>query len=134
MTMPFRNADKVPPIYPANSVVSLFDSVEDAEAAITELDEAGFGDDLVYVRGESAQSLTEAKNKSLVAHVYRALQAVLSDEFAVIRRYEKKIDNGSSFVIVPLSDPSDADRVEAVLKAHHVDLAHFLGRSSFRSL
>lgn len=134
MTLPFRNADKVPPIYPTNSIVSLFETVKDVEAAINELDEAGFGEDLVYVRGESAQNLTEAKNKSLLAHAYRAMQAVLSDEFTVIRRYEKKINDGSSFVIVPLSDPNDADRVEAILKAHHVDLAHFLGRSSFRPL
>ena len=134
MTLPFRNTDKIPDIYPVNTVVSLFDNVEDAEAAIKELDESGFGEDLVYVRGERALNLNKAKNQGLLAHIYRGMQAVMSDEFAVIKRYEKKIADGSSFIIVPLSDPNDVDRVEAILKAHHVTLGHFLGKTSFRSL
>ena len=134
MTLPFRNADKIPGIYPVNTVVSLFDKVEDAEAAINELDESGFGEALVYVRGESALNLNKAKNQGLLAHIYRGIQAVMSDEFGVIKRYEKKIADGSSFIIVPLSNPNDVDRVEAILKAHHVNLAHFLGKTSFRSL
>ena len=32
MTPPFRNTDKVPAIYPAHSIVSIFDRIEDAEA------------------------------------------------------------------------------------------------------
>lgn len=134
MTLPFRNTDKTPSIYPAPSVVCIFDTIEDAEAAVIELDEAGFGKDLVYARGESARKLDEAKNQGWLAHLYRAMQAVMTDEFGVIKRYEKKIADGSSFVFVPLSDPKDVDRVEAILKAHHVTLAHFLDRTSFRSL
>lgn len=134
MTLPFRNIDKIPDIYPVNTVVSLFDNVADAEAAIKELDESGFGEELVYVRGESALNLNKAKNQGLLAHIYRAMQAVMTDEYGVIKRYEKKIADGSSFIIVPLSDPNDAEQVEAILKAHNVTLAHFLGRTSFRSL
>lgn len=134
MTLPFRNTDKVPRIYPVNTVVSLFDIIEDAEAAIRELDEAGFGEDLVYARGESARKLDEAKNQGWLAHLYRAMQAVMTDEFGVIKRYEKKIADGSSFIIVPLSDPKDVGRVEAILKAHNVTLGHFLGRTGFRAL
>ncbi len=89
---------------------------------------------MVYVRGESALNLNKAKNQGLLAHIYRGIQAVMSDEFGVIKRYEKKIADGSSFIIVPLSNPNDVDRVEAILKAHHVNLAHFLGKTSFRSL
>lgn len=134
MTLPFRNINKIPDIYPVNTVVSLFDNVADAEAAINEFDKTGFGEDLVYVRGESALDLNKAKNQGLLAHIYRGMQAVMSDELPVIKRYEKKIADGSSFIIVPLSNPNDVDRVAAILKAHHVTLAHFLGRTSFRSL
>lgn len=134
MTLPFRNADKIFGIIPANTVVSIFDNVGDAEAAINEFDKNGFGEGLVYVRGESALDLDKAKNQGLLAHIYRAMQAVMSDELAVIKRYEKKIADGSSFIIVPLSNPNDVDRAAAILKAHHVTLAHFLGRTGFRAL
>jgi hypothetical protein len=63
MTLPFRNTEKIPSIYLAPSVVSIFDTIEDAEAAVIELDEAGFGKDLVYARGESARKLDEAKTR-----------------------------------------------------------------------
>ena len=134
MSLPFRNTDKSYGIYPANSVVSIFDKVEDAEAAIKELDELGLGEDVVYARGAEMIELSRAKNQGVLAHVYRALQAVMSDELPVIRRYEKKVAEGSSFVMVPLSDASDVDRVGVILNAHHPDLAHFLGRGSFRVL
>lgn len=134
MTLPFRNTDKVFGIIPANTVVSIFDDVGDAEAAINEFDENGFGEDLVYVRGESALDLDKAKNKGLLAHIYRAMQAVMSDELTVIKRYEKKIADGSSFVILPHLNPNAVKQVETILKAHNVDLAHFIGRASFRSL
>ncbi len=134
MTLPFRNADKIPGIYPINSVVGIFDNIADAEAAINEFDETGFGEDLIYVRGESAHNLNKVKNQGLLAHIYRGMQAVMSDEIGVIKRYEKTIDDGSSFIIVPLSDPNDVEQVKAILKAHNVNLAHFLGRTGFRSL
>lgn len=134
MTMPFRNADKVPPIYPSNSVVSIFEKVEDAEAAVKDLDKNGFGEDVIYVRDDEAKELERAKKQQLFAHVYRAMQAVMSDELPVIKMYEKKIAEGASFVLVPLSKPDEADHVGKLLKAHNVTLAHFLGRSSFRPL
>ncbi len=134
MTLPFRNADKIFGIIPANTVVSIFDNLADAEAAINEFDENGFGEDLVYVRGESALDLDKAKNQGLLAHIYRAMQAVMSDELAVIKRYEKKIADGSSFVILPHLNPEDVKQVETILKVHNVDLAHFIGSATFRSL
>lgn len=132
--IPFRNADKVPAIYPANSIVSIFDRIEDAEAAVSDLDEHGFGEDVIYVRDEAAQKLQHEKHQRVFAGVYRAMQAVMSDELPVIKLYEKKIAEGSSFILVPLASPDDVDQVGAILKAHHVTLANYLGRTSFRNL
>lgn len=135
MTLPFRNTDKrLGNFMLAPSVVSMFDTVGDAEAVVRELDAAGLGENVVYGRGESARRGVEARNRGWLARSYRALQAVMSDEFPIIKRYEQKIAAGSSFILVPLSNPNDVGRVEAILKAHGVNLAHFLGGSSFRSL
>ena len=134
MPLPFRNADKDPGIYPANSVVSVFARTEDAEAAVAALDENGFGEDLVYAGGEEAHKLTELKNQGVFAHIYRALQSVMSDELSVIRQYEKEIDEGSLFVRVPLEDAGRKNEVGAILKAHNPSMVHFLGRTSFQSL
>lgn len=70
MTLPFRNTNKVPRIYPANSVVGIFDNVEDVEAAINEFDKNGFGEDLVYVRGESALNLNKQGEESGFARAH----------------------------------------------------------------
>lgn len=135
MTTPFRNTDKpLGNTLLAPSVVSMFDSVENAEAAVAALDRAGFGKELVYGRGDSAREGVAVRNRGWVAHLYRALQAVMSDEHAHIRQYEQKIDEGSSFVLVPLPDVAAAERVAGILNAHHVTLAHVLGRTGFRSL
>lgn len=135
MTLPFRNTDKpIGNFMLAPSVVSMFDDVGDAEAAVRELDAAGLGDNVVYGRGESARRGVAARNRGWLARSYRALQAVMSDEFPIIKHYEQKIAEGSSFVLVPLSDPNDVGRVATILKAHGVNLAHYLGGASFRSL
>ena len=133
MTLPFRNIGKTPPIYPANSVVSVFDRVEDAEAAIHKLDAGGFGDEITYAQGDAARELDRDKNQGILAKFYRTLQGVMTDELSVIQRYEQKIDEGAALVLIPLADPADANRVGDILKTHNVTLAHFLGRTSFRS-
>ena len=134
MRTPFRNTDRTPPIYPARSVVSIFDRIEDAEAIIKELDTHDFGNDVIYARDEEARKLVRNKNRGWFARLYRALQAVMSDELSTIKRYEEKIAAGSSFILIPLPDSNDLDRVAAILKAHHVNLAHYLSRTSFRKL
>ena len=139
MSLPLRNTDKpLGNTLLAPSVVSIFDVIEDAEGAVRALDEAGFGKELVYGRGERAREGVEARKQGVVAHLYRAMQAVMSDEYASIKLYEEKIDAGSSFILVPLSNSSnidhDVEQVAEILKAHHVTLAHFLGRTGFRSL
>ena len=132
--LPFRNTDIDPRIYPANSLVSVFARTEDAEAAVAELDENGFGDDLVYAGGNEARKLTKLKNQGVFAHIYRAMQSVMSDELAVIRQYEKEIDGGSLLIRVPLADAGRKDEVGNILKAHNPSMVHFLGRTSFQSL
>ena len=134
MTLPSRNTDKVPAIYPAHSIVSIFDQVADAEAALKELDQHGLGKNAIYARGEEAQKLDRDKNQGLLAHVYRAMQSVMSDEFAVIKRYEKMIAEGASFMLVPIANPDEVDQVGSILKTHNVTLATYLGRTSFRKL
>lgn len=143
MSLPLRNTDKnLGNTLLAPSVVSIFDVIEDAEEAVRALDEASFGDELVYGRGERAREGVAARKQGIVAHLYRAMQAVMSDEYASIKLYEQKIDAGSSFILVPLANSGDVDqtvnqavdRVATILKAHHVTLAHFLGRTGFRPL
>ena len=134
-TLPFRNTDKrLGNFMLAPGVVSMFDAVADAEAAVRALDAAGLGDNVVYGRGETARRGVAARNRGWLARSYRALQAVMSDEFPIIKHYEQKIAEGSSFVLVPLSNPDDAGRVAAILRAHGVNLARVLGGASFRSL
>ena len=139
MSMPLRNTDKqLGNTMLAPSVVSIFDAITDAEGAVRELDEAGFGDELVYGRGERAREGVETRKQGTIAHLYRAMQKVMSDEYASIKLYEEKIDAGSSFILVPLSNSSsldhDVNQIAKILKARHVTLAHFLGRTGFRSL
>ena len=134
MSMPFRNTDKTLSVYPVHSIVSIFDKVEDAEAALSDLDKEGFGDEVVYARGGKAQKLEQSSNQGFLAQVYRALQSVMSDELASKRLYEKKIQEGASFILVPLTGAGDVDRVAAIFRAHNVTLATYLGRTSFRDL
>ena len=134
MSLPFRNTDKTPAIYPANNIVSIFEQIDDAEAALRDLDEHGFGQDVVYARDKEAQKLDKDKNEGLLAHIYRAMQSVMSDELPVIRLYEQKIAEGASFMLIPLTNSDEVEPVGKILKAHHVTLATYLGRTSFRSL
>ena len=134
MSMPFRNTDQTLSVYPAHSIVSIFDRIADAESALRDLDKEGFGKDVVYARGEEARQLGQNSTQGIFARVYRAMQAVMSDELSSRRLYEKKIEEGASFMLLPLADNGDVDRVAAILKAHNVSLATYLGRTSFRSL
>jgi len=134
MSIPFRNTDKFK-IYPANHVTGIIEDIAQAEAAVQELDAAGFGDDLWYARGEEAIKLLDVKGNQHGprARFYRALQH-LTEEHGMLSKYEKKVQSGASFIAVHLTDTRDKEWVGAILKAHGSYYTHFLGQGTTEAL
>ncbi len=134
MSAPFRNTDKFR-LYPANHVTSIIENADEAEAAVRELDEAGFGENLWYARGEGALNLLDVKGEhhGPLARLYRALQH-LTEERDMLNRYEEKVKEGASFIAVQLGDPKDKRQVGGILHAHGSTYTHFLGRGTTESL
>ena len=134
MSLPFRNTDKFR-IYPANHVTSIIEDGDEAEAAVRELDDAGFGEGLWYARGEDAVRLLDVRGEhhGPLARLYRSLQG-LTKEHDMLSRYEKKVQAGASFIAVHVADPEDKHQVGKILRSHGSVYTHYLGAGTTETL
>src|SRR5688572_20919028 len=90
----------------ARTVVGLFDNASHAQAALRELEQAGFRDSLTYVE-QGASSL--ASNLG---------NAGVPQEDAQI--YATEVGRGGSLIVLQALGNSDADQAAAILDRHNV--------------
>jgi len=90
----------------ARTVIGLFDNGNDAQAALQELEQAGFGDSLSYIQNGTS---------SLVSNLG---QAGVPQEDAQI--YSNEVGRGGSLIVLQALGNADADRAAMILDRHNV--------------
>jgi hypothetical protein len=117
--------------YPTNKVVGVIDDVKDAQAAVRDLQEAGFsaGKIRVLTGKKGARRINARGDKhGLFARMLRATQKILGDyEIPHATRHEKEMLAGHFGIGVSVRDKHDRNKALKILKSHRGHFINFYG-------
>ena len=118
--------------YPINKVVGIIDDMGDCQAALRDLQAAGFtGHQVQVLTGEKGAHRIDVKGDEHgpLAHIVRSTQKLLGDyEIEDATRYEQELLAGHFGIGVTARDDEDRDQARQILKAHHGHFINFYGR------
>lgn len=111
--------------YPKGYIVAVTHQKGDAEAAIAELQQAGFTDVRLWT-GNEVQERHQAflHQRSMLQRLGSAFAA---DEKLALDEYLQAAEEGHSFVTVHVADQSQVDTVRNTLVAFHAHQMHYYG-------
>lgn len=116
--------------YPTNKVVGIINDVEDARAALHDLQEAGFtaGQIRVLTGEEGAHRIDPRGDQhGLFAHMLRSIQKVGDYEILHATRHEEEMLSGHFGIGVTVRHKKDRDQALQILKSHHGHFINFYG-------
>lgn len=102
--------------YPTRYIIAVFDTAQQAESAVADLEKAGF-----EARHATPEQVLEREHEFLQQRslVQKVEAAVYSDEQQSIINLTALARQGKHFVDVYVPEESDVSRVESILDAHH---------------
>ena len=117
--------------YPTNKVVGIIDDARDAQAALHDLQEAGFTDAQIRVLTgkEDAHRIDAPGDKhGLLALILRSIQKVFGDyEIPHATRHEEEMLAGHFGIGVTIRHKEEFDKALQILKSHHGHFINFYG-------
>lgn len=116
--------------YPTNKVIGILSTPEELHAAVTELNNAGFGREQVQLLcGEKgAERLdTTGEQHGFLARLYRFVEKFGDMESQHLREYKSELLSGHFLVAVDVPDEDDRARVLDIFKAHGGHRVNFYG-------
>lgn len=117
-------------LYPQNNVTALIQNPDDLQAALTELEAAGFSDDDIAVLcGDKGLEIIDSAGKyhGWRGRVRRTLQ-ILGDTQRDLQHYEQALKAGHFAIAVPVKDAQAKKQVVDLLKKHKGYGMHYFGR------
>jgi hypothetical protein len=111
--------------YPKGYIVAVTHQKDDAEAAIAELQQAGFTDVRLW-SGSEVQERHQAflHQRSMLQRIGSTFAA---DEKLALDEYLQAAEEGHSFVTVHVVEQSEIEPVRNTLVAHHAHQMHYYG-------
>lgn len=120
-----RHSDFIP--YPTNKVIGIIDDVGDAQAALRDLQAAGFTANQVQVltgKGGAHRLDVKGDEHGPLARIVRSTQKLLGDyEIQHATRHERELLAGHFGIGIKAHYKEDRDKARQILKAHH---GHFI--------
>jgi hypothetical protein len=117
--------------YPTDHLMGVLPSPAAADAAVADLDAAGFARDSIRVLvGEDAALRIDGRgtHHGLAARVYRLVQFTQMDQAPDFRRYELEARRGHPVIAIRETDPARRKAVRAILRARGAHFTNFYGR------
>jgi len=117
--------------YPTHKVVGIIDDAQDAQAAVDDLQRAGFtGKQIRVLTGTKGAHRIDARGDQhgLMAHLLRSTQKVLGDyEIPHATRHEEEMLAGHFGIGVTVRHKDDRERAVRILESHHGHFINFYG-------
>ena len=117
--------------YPTNKVVGIIDDVDNAKAAVRDLQKAGFSATQIRVLTgkEGARRINARGDKhGIWARMLRSIQKVLGDyEIPHATRHEREMLAGHFGIGVTVRDKDDRKKALQILKSHRGHFINFYG-------
>lgn len=117
--------------YTEDYVVAVIDDVEEAQAAVNVLHQAGFGEGEVrlFDGKQAAEQLDDLeKRRSLLERAVVSVRAVASDESIISEDYEEEAREGHQLVVVHTETQEQVNQAYQLLLAHHGHAIEHFGR------
>jgi hypothetical protein len=123
--------------YPTNKLIGVVATPEELQATITELNEAGFGEDEIdeLCGKEGADRLDiSGKHHGLPARLYRYIGRLGDIESKNLQEYEQELLNGHYVLAIQVADEDKRMQVLNVIKSHGGHAVTFYGRWTLEGL
>ena len=117
--------------YPTNKLIGVVNTPEELQAAILELNKAGFGEDEINVlcgpKGADRLDVTGEQHGPL-ARLYRFVQKFGDMESDTLREYGEELSSGHFLVTIEAGDEGKRARALNILQSHGGRRINFYGR------
>ncbi len=116
--------------YPSNKVVGFIDDPSDTQAALRDLNAAGFtADEIEVLTGEQGARRIDVTGREHgpLARIVRSIQKLGDYESKHVRRHEKELLAGHFGIGVTAKRESDRQKVWQILKSHNGHFINYYG-------
>jgi hypothetical protein len=123
--------------YPTDKVVGIIDDPDDAEAALSDLEVAGFtAEEIEVLTGEEGAHRIDptGRKHGLLPRIVRSIQKLGNYESDHVMRHEQELLAGHFGIGVTAKKEEDRERVRQILKAHNGHFINFYGRWAMQRL
>jgi len=123
--------------YPTNKVVGIIDDPDDAEAAVSDLEAAGFtADEIEILTGQEGAHRIDSTGRKhgLLPRIVRTIQKLGNYELDHIRRHEQELLAGHFGIGVTAKEEDHRERVRQILKSHNGHFINFYGEWAMQRL
>jgi hypothetical protein len=123
--------------YPTNKVVGSLSNTEDLNAAITDLNASGFGQEEIYVvcgRKAASQMDVTGERHGLLGRFFRAMEEFADMDLKLLEDYKEELLGGHFLVGVDVDDEDERKRAANILVAHGGHRVNFFGLWSIQNL
>ena len=115
--------------YPLHKVVSVFDSSDDVDAALSELQADGFSlDDIEAFCGMEGEKRLDfdGEGHGYLTKLVRSAQHIGPDR-TYLERYERHLRDGHCMILVKVRKKDDKDRAARILGSHTSEQVTYFG-------
>jgi len=123
--------------YPTDKVVVIVDDPDDAEAAVSDLEVAGFtAEEIEVLTGEEGAHRIDptGRKHGLVPRIVRSIQKLGNYESDHVRRHEQELLAGHFGIGVTAKKEEDREKVRHILKSHNGHFINFYGTWAMQRL
>jgi hypothetical protein len=123
--------------YPTDKVIGIIDDPDDAEAALTDLEAAGFtADEIEVLTGEEGAHRIDptGRKHGLLPRIVRSIQKLGNYESDHVRRHEQELLAGHFGIGVTAKKEEAREKVRDILKSHNGHFINFYGRWAMQRL
>jgi hypothetical protein len=135
----FSHAEEKPDFiaYPTNKVIGFIDDPSDAQAALRDLNAAGFtADEIEVLTGEEGARRIDVTGREhgLLARIVRSIQKLSNYESEHIKRHEQELLAGHFGIGVTPKRESDREQIAQILKSHNGHFINYYGEWAMQRL
>jgi hypothetical protein len=123
--------------YPTDKVVGIIDDPDDAEAALSDLEVAGFTvEEIEVLTGEEGAHRIDSTGRKhgVLPRIVRSIQKLGNYESDHVIRHEQELLAGHFGIGVTAKKEQDRERVKQILKAHNGHFINFYGTWAMQRL
>jgi hypothetical protein len=123
--------------YPTDKVVGIIDDPDDAEAALSDLEVAGFtAEEIEVLTGEEGAHRIDptGRKHGVLPRIVRCIQKLGNYESDHVTRHEQELLAGHFGIGVTAKKEEDREKVRDILKSHNGHFINFYGKWAMQRL